>query len=89
MTLNPFTHAIPKPAARGTITLTGEEYDAVKQRARVLALEEAASVAAALVGHISPEVPIDWDNGAEELGWDQACKDIDAGIRALIERERT
>ena len=33
-----------KHIGRGTITLTGEEYDAVKQRARVQALEEAINL---------------------------------------------
>ena len=75
MTLNPFTAEIPKPASRGTITLTGEEYDAVRERARVQALEEAAKIVTGM------EVD---DDGP----WDACAKNIARAIRALIERER-
>ncbi len=55
--------------------------------ARRETIEECAAEAHVRIGHLSPEVPIDYDNGAEELGWNQACTDIEAAMRALAEAQ--
>lgn len=70
--LNPFTAQIPKPASRGTITLTGPEYDALVRKVRCRALEDAWEI-------VTSSETFEGDGDL-----DHAAKTI----RALIEREK-